>query len=706
MTGAELAGRLLEPRSIALVGATEASLWSQNLVANLGSLGYPGQLHLVNPRRTEMFGRRSHPSLLEVPGDVDCAYVMVGTALAEEVVEQCAAKGVRSAVLLTAGFREVGDEGAELEQRLIARCQAAGIGVLGPNCLGFVNYQLRCAAYGLLVVPPLIEGGVALISQSGAMLLHFHRMAQARAIGLARMVSIGNEAMLTSSDFIEALVRDPDVAVVGALLEGIRDPAGFRRAAAAAMSAGKPLVVCKVGRTETAQRTVSAHTGSLAGEDEVIDAVFRQDGVVRVRGLEELVETCAMLATSGWPRGGRTAVLTTSGGACGLIADLAEATAIELPDFAPETKERLASVLPVFGTAQNPLDTTGVIVDQPELLGACLEAVAAEGSFDAYLVNSDPAREPGPTPERIERRLASLAEALGRVPFGAVVATASIDLTPYSRDLLLRHDLHFANGMTLGVRALAHAIEYGRARARWERSVAGEAVAGVPPAIVGPLRGTLTEAETKRLLETYGIGTPEEWLAADAAEAAAAAASIGFPVVLKIQSRDIPHKTEAGGVRVGLGSAGEVERAFAEIVEAARAFAPRARIDGVLVARQVVPVAELIVGVKRDPLFGPVIAVGWGGIMVEVVRDAALRLPPISPEAAEEMLRGLRLAPVLEGARGRPRGDIRAAADVVTRVSRLALDLGDRLQALDVNPLFVLAEGQGALAGDALAVLD
>lgn len=703
MTGPEYAARLLNSRSIALVGASEQSLWTQALVANLTTLGFEGDVHLVNPRRTELLGRPCHPSLADVPGDVDCAYVMVGTEHAAGVLEECGRRGVRSAVLLTAGFKEVGGQGVEREHQLVSRARELGIGVLGPNCLGFVDYTRALAAYGLLVVPPIITGGVGLISQSGAMLLAFHRMAQSRGIGLAQTVSIGNEGMLTSADFIQAMVADPGVKVVGALLEGFRDPAAFLKAADAAMRAAKPLVVFKLAGTEATARAVSAHTGSLAGADDVVDAVFRQRGIVRVRSLEELVETCAVLATSGWPRGGRTAVITTSGGACGIVSDLAEGTAIELPDFAPETKARLAEILPAFGTSQNPLDTTGVIVDQPELLAACLRAVAAGGAYDAFLVNSDPPREPGPNPERLEQRIRLLAEALQGLPFAAAASTAAMDLTSYARDLLSRHGLHFANGLTLGTLAVHHAIEYGRARAHAEARPRGES----PPRQTegSAVRGTMTEAEAKRLLAGCGIPSAPERIAASAEAAALAADELGYPVVVKVLSRDITHKTEIGGVRLGLRNGDQVRNAYDVVTLAARAAAPTADIEGVLVARQVDPLAELLIGMKRDPVFGPVLVAGVGGVLVEVMRDVAVRLPPVDTDAALEMLLGLRGAPLLLGARGRPRGDVEAAASAIAALSRLVLDLGDRVTAIDVNPLFVLPAGEGVLAGDALVEL-
>jgi len=676
------------------VGASESSLWTLSLVANLSSLGFEGKFHLVNPRGGEILGRPVHRSLLEVPSDVDAVYVMVGTERALPVLEDCGRRGVRSAVLLTSGFKEVGQEGAVLERRLVERARELDIGILGPNCLGFVNYHRRLAAYGLLVVPPLAAGGVALVSQSGAMLLHFHRMAQARGIGLAATVSIGNEGMLTAADFFDAFIDDPQVKVIGALLEGIRDPAAFLRAAGRALEAGKPLVIFKVGRTEAGRRSISAHTGSLAGEDEVLDAVFRQLAVIRVRSLEELLETTALLSVAGWPEGGRTAVLTTSGGACGIVSDLVEGTGIEMPDFPEATKRRLAGLLPVFGKPQNPMDTTGVVVDQPALLGACLDAVNEEGGYQAFLINTDPAREPGPNPARVEERIAALGAAVARLPFVAVAQTSALDLTEYSRESLRRNGLHLCNGLTLGVRALDGAIAYSRLRGR-RRPPAPSGPRQAPDLVAGR-SGSLSESDSKRLLELYGIRTPAEWLAAGAEEAASAAESIGFPVVVKVHSGDIAHKAAAGGVRLGLADAAAVRRAFDEVIAAARSHHPDAEIDGVLVSRQVVPAGELIVGAKRDPGFGPVVVAGLGGVLVEVIRDVALRLPPLDLDEALAMLGELRT---------RPAGDLEAVAAALVAVGELALDLGDRLVALDVNPLFVMPEGQGVLAGDALVVL-
>ena len=699
---------LLNPRSIALVGATEHSLWSAALLNNFRSCGYTGQVHLVHPRRTEAFGLRCFPKLEAIPGDVDHAYVMTGTSAALDVIEDCGRKGIGNVTMLTSGFRETGTDGKALEAALVGRCRELGIRLQGPNCLGFVNYHDQVPAFGLVLAPPLEPGAIALLSHSGAMLLQFHRLSQARGIGLAYTISIGNEAMLAAADFLEELLQRPEVRVLGALLEGVRNPDHFLDVAERALAAGKPLVVLKVGRGEATSRSVAAHTGSLVGADAVVDVAFRQHGVVRVRSLEELVETCGQFAVGGWPVGPRTAVITTSGGSCGIIADLAYGTRIEMPDFGAETKRRVAEILPNFGTPQNPLDTTGVIVDQPDLLGQCIDAVLIEGGYDALLINSDVPRDPGPAPAVTERRIAALAGALepARI-FTVLASSSSLDPAPYSRELAARHHLHFAGGLEMGVRTLHHAIGYGLARAAAARRPArAPARRRLTPFMVEGWRGTVPELETKRILEEYGINPPAERLARDADQAAAIAAEIGFPVVLKVQSPDIAHRSDVGGVRLGVSDEASVLASWEEVLATVRSRRPDARIDGMLVAQQLEPVVELIAGLKMDEVFGPVVVAGAGGIFVEVFDDVALRLPPIDSDAAQAMLTELRVAPLMLGARGRPEGDIAAAARVLVQLGELALDLGPRLRALDINPLLVLRQGQGALAADALLVLE
>ena len=694
---------LLRPTSLALVGATESSAWSAALVGNLRELGYGGRFHLVNPRHRSQFGLPCHPSVSTIGEPVDCAYVMTGVEAVPGVVDDLAAAGVGSAVLLTADYRETGPAGAERERELVGRCEAAGILLQGPNCLGFINYRERIAAYALPIGPPLIAGRVGLLTQSGAMLLHLHRLAHHRAIGLSYLVSSGNEAMLDANDFIDHLLADPGTAVVGALLEGIRNPQAFLAVADRALELGKPLVVLKVGGSPAAARSASAHTGALAVEDRVIDAVFGQKGVVRVGSLEELVETCALLAGERMPEGRRVAMLTASGGACGVLADLAEGTRLEIPDFGPSTKAALKEVLPGFGTPQNPLDTTGLIVLDMTLLPRSFAAIAADPAFDSILVVWDPPRDGGLNPERTESRLAAVAEAVRASPIPAfLTAYVAGELTAFGRDAVLRHGVHFANGMPLAVKALDAAVRYMETRRRL-LTKRGRRAPVTPLELPGS--GPLSELESLRLLARFGVPVPPERIARSPLEAARHAREAGFPAVIKVNSADIPHKTEMGAVRLQLLTADEVATAYREVLAAAEAHVPGARIDGALVARQIFPVAELIAGIVEDPQFGPLLLVGLGGIFVDILDDFSLRMPPIDFDDAVDMLSELRGKAVLEGARGLPRGDLHAAAACLVRLGRLAAELAGRLEAVDVNPLFVLPDGDGVLAGDALVIL-
>jgi len=697
----ESVAALLNPASIALVGATENSAWSQALIANLRSLGYQGRWHLVNPRYESQFGEPCHPSVEAIGQPVDCAYVMTSNAIVPGVMEDCARAGVRSAVLLTADYAEAGPAGVLREAELIEQSRRLGMTIQGPNCLGYVNYRAGLGAYGLPLSGPLQAGPIGLLTQSGAMLLHLHRLAQSRAIGLSHIISSGNEAMLDATDFLGHLLDDAETRVLGALMEGIRRPAAFLSIAERALAAGKPLVVLKVGSSPAGARSASAHTGALAVADRVVDAVFRQYGVVRVESMEELIETCALLAQER-PRGRRTALLTASGGACGMLADRALETRLEIPDFEVRTKAALKEILPTFGTPQNPLDTTGLIVLDMTLLPRCLDAIGTDPGFDSVLICWDAPREPGLNPERTEARLKALADAVDACPLPCFITSyVTGELTEYGRESVRRHGLHFANGMPLAVKALDSAVGWVEARQR-ATEAAGRPAVSPPAPIEGS--GTLSEVASKALLRGHGIPVTREVLAQDSAAAVAAFSTLSPPVVVKVVSAALPHKSEAGAVRVGVTSAAEVALAHDAVLAAARAFRPGLAVDGVLIAEQVVDGVELIAGAFCDPQFGPMVLVGAGGVLVEVMQDVALRRAPITEDEAMEMLTELRSSAVLDGVRGRPAADRRAAAQVLVALGRLALGMGRG--EVDVNPLFVRPVGRGAVAADALVIFD
>ncbi|MDB4897444.1 MAG: carboxylate--amine ligase, partial [Firmicutes bacterium] len=468
-TNMEAIGRLLSPQSIALVGATENSFWSFSIIENLRTLGYQGAIHLVHPTKATQFGARCYPSVRDIPGPVDHAWVMTATGVAMSVLQDCAAKGIRSVTMLTAGFKEVGPEGARLERELVQFCRDHEMTLLGPNCLGFLNGRLQIPAYALLLGEAPIPGHIGVVLQSGALLLHFHRLAVNRGIGLSYLVSSGNEGMLDATDFLRFMVENPETKVVAALLEGIRDPQAFKEIADRAMALGKPMVVLKTGRSQAASRSATAHTGALTGVDAVVDAYLRQLGVLRVDSVEELVETAGLLQARGWPEAGRRAgVVTPSGGSCGIFADICHNKAIELPDFSATTKERLKEILPDFGTAQNPLDPTGYVVIDGTLIPRTLEVIARAPECDMVVVVTDPPTEPGLNPQRTRDRLERLAAAVaGSSKYVCLVSTVAGELTKFGRSAVAEFGLHTANGLTLGAAALDRAIRYGEARGRY-----------------------------------------------------------------------------------------------------------------------------------------------------------------------------------------------------------------------------------------------
>jgi acyl-CoA synthetase (NDP forming) len=685
---------LLRPHSIALVGVSESSAWSRRIVENLRLQGFPGEVFMVNPRRPTVFGVPAYPSLQAVPGEIDLAFVMVPTEAAVAVARDCAARRVGGVVMLTSGFAEVGPEGLARQQEVARILAAAGVALCGPNCLGYINAPDRVAAYTLAMGEAVQPGRIGMVLQSGALLSPVLRATQRRGLGLGLLVSSGNEAMLDATDYLAYMVEDPNLQVLGALLEGIRRPPAFAAVCRRAGALGKPLVVLKVGRSEVGQRAALAHTGALAGSARFVDAFLRRQGVIQVGNLEDLIETLGLLAAHGRPPGDRIALVAASGGICGVASDLGSELGLRFPAFAATTVTGLQRVLPPFATAQNPLDVTGYGAVQPELFNNALDVVVRDPGVDAVVAVTALPEAPGPDAATQERRLARTAEIVhGSGRYVVLTGYTLAEPSAYARDLCRRHGLFFAAGVAMALRAI---------RAAAPQTPPPSTATAERRAASGPV---LDEVAAKRLLAGYGIRAPREALATSAAAAVAAAREIGFPVVLKVVSSDIPHKSEAGAVALGVADAAEAAAAYERILAAARAHRPEARVEGVLVAEQVRGGVEMLAGVQVDPEFGPGVLVSFGGIYAEILQDTALRLVPLDRGEAEAMVRGLRGWPILAGARGRPAADVDALAEVLVGLSELARCLGDRLRSIDINPLVVLPAGRGVVALDALVEL-
>jgi len=703
------------PRSIALVGASDSSGWARFVVDSLRTAGFTGALRPVHPKRPTAFDLPTVPSLRALDEPVDLAYVFAPTHAVEGVLDDAAAAGVRNAVVLASGYGDGGgEEGRALERRLVEQAVARDITLLGPNCLGFVNAAGSVAPFGLGIVPPLRRGPVGIVLQSGALTSNVLAFARAHQVGISLLTSMGNEAVITTADVVEHLIADDDCEVIGLFLESVRDAPRFTALAAAALAAGKPIVALKVGRTEAGQRTALAHTGAVAGDDAVVDAAFRQYGVIRVGSLEELLVTAGLMGSGQAPRGRRMGVVTASGGACDIIADRSTDEGVEIVEFAPGTTDALRAVLPPFAAAQNPLDVTGVILAdrgsaQAGLGDVALNAVVDDPGVDfVFHMLALPAAEP-PDPSVIEQRVTAVAatSARSRIPVVNFTATCT-DLSPYAQSLLDRHGLHALGGIEFGLTAIGHALRWhetrqhppavGEGRQQSHLHVPTRPGAGFADARATD--GPWSEARGRELLAAAGVPLVPAELVTDADAAVAAAQRFGCPVALKVCSADIAHKSDIGGVALGASGADEVRAAFGRVLAAGRAAT--SAIDGVLVSPMRPPATELFVGVTVDPSFGPVLAVGLGGVFIEVLHDVALRLLPVDAGQVRRMLGELRGAAVLAGARGTRPADLDRVAEVVAQVAAAAAGLGPALQTLEINPLRV--DGGDVEALDVLVV--
>jgi acetate---CoA ligase (ADP-forming) len=702
--------QLFNPRSIALIGATDKSRWSWSTFGNLQVHQFPGPVYLVNPRGIPVHGQDSYARIADLPPDVDLAFVMVPTPAVLPVLGEAADHGIRSIVLLTSGFAETGDEGAELERQVADLAQRRGLTILGPNGNGFINAAAGITPYGLAIDPPLLRGPVGVVLQSGALASAVLNFAQARNIGISLLVSMGNESMVSMTDVMRYLIDDEQTRVIALFIEAVRRPAEFLALAREALAKGKPIVAIKVGRSQAGARVARAHTGSLVGDDAVVDAVFRQNGVIRVDSLEDLIITAGLLAGTGPLPGSRFGFITASGGASEIIADRAEDEGIEVPEFAPETVERLRQVVPPFAATQNPVDVTGYILINRDLQRNALRAVQDDPSLDALVLVSDLPRAVPPDPALLVEMYQATAAVLAdmRKPV-IVMGNALTDVTAFGRDVAGQTGYPgVLGGIHHGLTALGHAVRWSaKYRAAQSQAVpaAASLTAAAPQAPAVPdlavkyePGSSWTEYRAAAFLAENGIPVVPSLLVTDPRAAAAAAGELGYPVVLKLAADGIEHKSDIGGVRVGLRNAAEVEVAYADVARAGREAG--ADVRGALVQPMRADGIELLVGIVADPAWGQVLAVGLGGIFVEILRDTALAVLPVSRDEVRQSLQALRGARLFDGARGTAKADLDAVADTIAAVAALAGRLGDRLEALEINPLLV--RGSQVEALDAL----
>ena len=695
--------RLLSPRSIAIVGASARSgSFGERTQRNLA--GFAGRLHLVNARYDRLSGLPCHPSVATLPEAPDLAVVAAPMEAVEGVVRDCVAAGVGAAVVYAAGFAETGrPERVALQNRVADMAREGGVLLVGPNCIGLLDYASGATVSFAAVPRPARPPGAAavgIVSQSGN--LGF-AMAQGveRGVSVARVLACGNSADVDVADCVAALAEDPACAVIACLFEGMADPTRLIEAAEIAWAADKPLVVHKLATGEGGAAAALSHTGSLAGSDAAYRAAFERAGAVLVENYEALLETAAFLAKAPAPRAEGVAVVSTSGGAAIMAADRAEVRGVALPQPGAEAQAVLDARIPEFGSARNPLDITAQVLNDPDSLRACAGALFADPAYGAVVLPNGYAYDFA-TP-----RFALLGELAAQRGKAACVVWLTEWLEgPGAREAEASPQVGLFRSMDRCFTALSAWQERGRRRAAGRPPAARlsppEAASRAAALLDAAAGTTLTEREAKAVLAAYGVPVVGERLVADAEAAVAAAEALGFPVVLKVESPDLPHKTEAGVIRLDLRDTAAVREGFAAVMANAARASPPPRVNGVLVQPMVPAGLEMVVGARLDPLFGPMVVVGLGGILVELLRDSATALAPVGQDEARAMLGRLKGRKLLEGFRGLPPVDQDRLADIVRRVSELAADGRERIAEIDVNPL--ICAGGRQVAVDALIV--
>ena len=698
--------RLINPNVVAVVGASETrGSFGERTLSNMAA--FTGKVFAINPKYQNLLGRPCVPSLADLPESPDCVVLCVARPMVEGMIEAAAAVKAGGIIVYASGFAETAKpDRIQAQQRVVELARRTGVRVVGPNCVGLANTR---SGAGLNFMPDYAgmghrRGPIGIVSQSGA-LGYTVLQGMERGIGFSHYLAAGNSCDVDVSDFISYLAEDDDTRAIVCLLEGVKDGGRFLSAARKARDSGKALIVYKTGNSETSGKAAMSHTGTMVGSVVAYQTAFEEAGAIAVDDLETVLETASFFAKTKAPTNGRgVGILSTSGGAAVICADKAEAHGVPLPALGANTATALHTVVPDFGSVANPSDLTAEVLKTSETFGFCLDAFLNDAGFSALVMpmifahaSSSGARAPTivDASARTDRPLAVVWMNEWYQGPGSEI----LDADP--RVCMFRSaDRCFAT--------LRAWFDWHEHRARREaRAVRRSPLSAEQPArtILAEARGrgaALSETESKQILACYGVPVPREILARDPEQAALAAGQIGGPVAIKIVSPDILHKTEAGGVKLGLSTSEDIRAAATDILASVKRYAPQARIDGISVQQMTPPGVEIALGVKNDRQFGPLIAAGLGGILVELLGDTAVRLAPVNVQAAQAMLASLRGHALLTGFRGRPGVNIDTLVDTICRLSELAHDLSDVIDQIDVNP--VIASTGGVMAADALIV--
>ncbi len=698
--------KLFNPQSIAIVGISPNKNRATLAYDNLIDLGYKGKIYFVNGKYSEVHGRKCYTTLADIPEQIDAVYISIPSEFVLPTLEDAVKKGAKGAVVISSGFGEGEGAGSEKTAALKQLASENRLAICGPNCLGLMSPAHQFSAYGFFPPKGLKKGRVSGVFQSGGLMHAIAGELGLRGVGLSKIVSSGNETVINSSHYIEYLANDPDTDVIMAFIEGIKDPERFMRAAKIAYQNKKPIILVKVGKSEKAAQAAVAHTGSMTGSDQVIATMFKQYGIIRANDVDELIETVVLLTNTELATGNGVAMTTTSGGEAGMYADLGEELGIHFANFNDFTEKKIKEILPEFGSLGNPLDTTGNAALDKNLYSACLNAIAEDENVHVIAVSQMEITESALLENKATKVIVeSIQECKDMYNKPILLFTPNAGgADKIVGKMLEEKGIPLLVGANATLRAIRNLITYSnflRKKANQQEVVQVSSHKN----LLNKNTGVLTERESQAILKEYGIRVSEKRLVQSAEQALEAARNIGFPVVMKVESAEIPHKSDAGGVKLNLQTMDDVEHAYEEIMRAVTSKHPFANINGIVVEEMVKDGVEVIIGAKVDPMFGPVVMVGSGGVLVELLQDVSLRMAPITSRDAEEMMKETKLMKRLAGYRGKPAADLEALKDTLVKLSHFAYDHKDVLHEIEINPLLVLPQGKGVKAVDGLIVL-
>jgi acetyltransferase len=699
---------MLHPRNIVLVGATDKpGNYAERIWNNLVKYGYEGGLYPVNARRETIWGVTCYKDFASLPEKPDHVLVLVPARFTVQVIRDAAAAGARSATIVTSGFSELQDEESQrLAAELKQAVQETGLAVTGPNCLGnlsageklFTNIDDR--------IVTMEQGRVGIAGQSGAIVMAIRQALEDRGVGVGYMVTTGNEVGLETPDLMAYFAADPSIRVIVVYLEGVRNTKAFRDACKAARAAGKPVIALKLGASEGGRAAAMAHTGALAGSIETFDAISTREGVIRVRGLDELIETTECFVHAGTPKGDRLAAVSLSGGKRGLLIDAFYSAGMNFAPLPASASEQLAKMLGPGSIVGNPLDAGFAAVVDPSVYMKSIKIMIDDPDTDIVIIDSELPKAPHEQRERNLRIVNEMAGA-GNKPV-IYISAMSIGFTEHTKALRKSlPNIAVLQGLDRAVGAIKSLIEYASLRKEVPDIVSSSSAtarAMLEKVLKGANGAALDEVASKKLLKAYGIPTSKEAIAQTSAEAVKIAKNIGFPVVAKVVSPDILHKSDVGGVVLNLSSAAEVKKAFDDITKRVSKLKNKPKLEGILIAQQVKADLELVVGASLDAEMGPVVLFGTGGVDIELLKDVALAGAPIDADEARQLIARTKAGVKMKGYRGRPAMHEASAVKALVGLSNLIADAGSRIASIDVNPFLI--NSKVGVAVDALIVLN